>query len=231
MKKIIGVLPLVNTQDNSLWMSPDYLNAIKSSGGLPVILPLTSDYNEITQLVSMCDGFLFTGGQDITPCAYKEEAIESSCDNSPERDIMELKLFKLAVQHNKRVLGIGRGMQLMNVALAGTLIQDISSEIKDTDISHLMTKPYNHQAHNLKIETDSKLFYLLGLENIGVNSLHHQAIKELSPAFDAMARADDDTVEAICMRNKSFVWGVMWHPEITFDDDVISKKIFRAFIG
>ena len=121
---IIGVTPLVDAAKESYWMLPGYFNGILQAGGLPLMLPLTIDASRIAQLCHLCDGILLTGGQDIQPELYGAEPLPCCGECSPERDTMELQLLELAFQQDLPVLGICRGLQLLNVCFGGTLYQD-----------------------------------------------------------------------------------------------------------
>ena len=125
MKPIIGVTPLFDSEKDSVWMLPGYLEGITAAGGIPIILPLYSDSGDIKKCSELCDGFLFTGGQDVSPEIYGEEKTEFCGETSELRDTLESTLLKIAIDENKPVLGICRGLQFINAALGGTLYQDL----------------------------------------------------------------------------------------------------------
>ena len=210
---IIGVTPLWDDERKSIWMLPDYLNGIKTARGIPVVLPLEMSEKDADRIVETCDGFLFTGGQDVGSC--------------PERDKLETLLLSKALQTDKAILGICRGLQFINVFLGGTLWQDLPSQ-HPSEIAHRQGKPYNAQTH--KVVLNGGLKSLLGQDTIDVNTLHHQAIKELGESLIPMATAPDGIIEAALMENKRFVWGVQWHPEYMFKTDPNSLAIFTHFI-
>ena len=122
---LIGVLPLWDDEKNSLWMLPGYFDGIRQAGGLPIMLPLTVEPQDIAQLATLCDGFLFTGGHDVSPALYGETPINESIACCPKRDAMETILLREALRLDKPVLGICRGIQFINAALGGTLYQDL----------------------------------------------------------------------------------------------------------
>ncbi len=227
-KPIIGVMPLYDDERESIWMLPDYMDGLRAAGAVPVILPLNIDDEEFGLIDGMFDGYLFTGGHDIDPSLYGERN-EGKCGVILEsRDRLEKMVFDTAYAEDKPMLGICRGLQIINAFLGGTLYQDIPTQ-RPTDTPHVMTKPYDAAAHNVEIEKDSPLYGLLGIERLGVNSLHHQAIKDISPALNIMAVADDGTIEAFEDRSKRFLWAVQWHPEFSYKTDENSRKIFGAF--
>lgn len=228
-KSVIGIVPLIDYARDSYWMLPGYMDGIVQAGGLPVMLPLTGDRGLIGQMAEDCDGFLFTGGQDVSPELYGEARLPPCGECSPERDGMELALLDCALALDKPVLGICRGIQFLNAALGGTLYQDIPAQLS-TELEHRQTPPYDRPIHTVAVETGTPLAALLGREELWVNSCHHQAVKNLSPRLRSMARAADGLVEGVFLPEKRFVWGVQWHPEFLYRTDEASRRILRAFV-
>ncbi len=210
---IIGVTPLWDAERKSVWMLPDYLDGIKAAGGIPIILPLEIAEEDADRIVEICDGFLFTGGQDVGSC--------------PERDKLETLLLSKALLSEKAILGICRGLQFINVFLGGTLWQDLPSE-HPSEIVHRQGKPYGAPMHKVILNGDLKT--LLCKDIIEVNTLHHQAAKDLGSDLTPMAVAPDGIIEAIQMVGKRFVWAVQWHPEYMFKTDPDSLAIFSCFV-
>lgn len=229
-KPMIAVSPLYDKERESYWMLPGYMQGIVQSGGIPVMLPLTTDADMIRTLAGQFDGFLLTGGQDVSPCLYGEEKTPRCGEICPARDEMEQLLLQSVLSLNKPVLGICRGIQLLNASLGGTLYQDLPTET-DSDLEHHQTPPYEKPIHRVRIKENTPLHTLLKCENLAVNSYHHQAIKELSPRLTAMAVAEDGLVEAVYMPGKRFVWAVQWHPEFSYQTDENSEKILQAFVA
>lgn len=230
-KPVVGVAALFDNKKDSIWMLPDYLDALQSEGALPIILPLKISDSEIELINNMCDGFLLTGGDDVTPSLYGEKALPVCGETNECRDFSEEKIFKTALKYDKPVLGICRGAQLINVLLGGSLYQDLPSMFKGkTNINHRMEKPYNQPWHKMKLVSDKPLSKLLNSEEIDVNSRHHQGIKILAPSLTCMAFSPDGLIEGFFMETKKFVWAVQWHPEHSYKTDENSKKIFREFI-
>jgi len=228
---VIGLVPLWDLDLNNLWMLPDYIECIKRAGGLPVILPLTSNEALINKMSCMADGFLFTGGPDIHPSLYGEE-VDINCGKiCKERDDLELSLFTAAVlDMGKPALGICRGIQTFNVASGGTLYQDIPTQFKGScDICHNHKLSVDVTNHKITIIKDSPLFKLIGDVKIDVNSSHHQGICELAKGFEYMAVSDDGLIEAVYMPDKKFAWAVQWHPEL-MPGHKSSQLLFDAFV-
>lgn len=227
-KPVIGVLPLYDPKKDSYWMLPAYLEALEAHGGLPVILPPRADAEELEQLLRLCSGFLFPGGQDIEPSRYGMERSPLCSPSLERRDVLEFELFRRAYRQDKPMLGICRGVQLFNAALGGTLYQHLPAELPNA-MDHDMTHPYNRIFHTVRLEPDSPLRTLVGREELGVNSYHHQAIRTLAPALRIMATAPDGVLEAVYAPEKRFLWGIQWHPEY-FWKTPEHGGIFRTFV-
>ena len=229
MKPLIGLIPLVDEGRESLWMLPGYMCGVEAAGGLPVMLPLTDDPEALRQLSAQCDGFLLTGGHDVSPGVYGAARLPACGACSPERDRMESALLALAMAADKPVLGICRGIQFINAALGGTLWQDLPTQ-RPSDVNHHQSPPYDAPAHAVSILPDTPLARLLGAEALRVNSYHHQAVRDLAPALRPMAVSPDGLVEAVWHPGRRFLWAVQWHPEFAWQTDPGAMKIFGAFV-
>ncbi|MBW7572698.1 gamma-glutamyl-gamma-aminobutyrate hydrolase family protein [Caproiciproducens faecalis] len=230
-KPIIGVTPLYDTEQGRLWMRPNYLHAIEESGGVPLVLPLSSDEEDIAALTKLCDGFLFTGGPDVHPALFNEETLRFCGSIDVQRDRFEILLLNQAVQADKPVLGICRGIQLMNVALGGSLYQDIPAQVSGLPVAHYQKPPYDVAVHGITIEKESPLYGILHKTKMLVNSMHHQAVKELAPPLLCGASSADGLAECLYMPGRRFFMGVQWHPEYLFEPDSDSEDLFRAFLS
>lgn len=228
MKPIIGVMPLWDDEKQSIWMLPGYIDGIQQAGGAPVIFPFSADEDELKQLAQMCDGFLFTGGHDVSPEMYREVPLEGLVSCCKKRDTLEGIVFREAVGFNKPVLGICRGLQFINVALGGTLYQDIPTQ-HPSAVEHHQQPPYHIPSHEVAVVKGSPLHKCLETEKLSVNSCHHQALKALAPGLEVMATASDGIVEAVYMPKHRFLWAVQWHPEFSYQTE-ISRRIFSAFV-
>lgn len=226
---IIGVTPLYDIQRDSLWMVPGYMDGIVDAGGLPIMLPLTAEEDQLEQLVDRVDGVLFTGGQDVDPVVYHAETLPSCGEICPARDAMERALLRLCRERRKPVYGICRGIQLFNAALGGTLYQHLPEQLP-SGVEHHMHAPYDRAVHPVSVKQGSLLYRILGKECAAVNSYHHQGVKTLALGLTASAYAPDGLVEAVEDTSQPFFLATQWHPEFFFQKDTDSRKIFRAFV-
>ena len=168
-KPIVGVMPLWDDEKESLWMLPGYFDGITVNGGIPVMLPLNEDKGDLEQAAELCDGFLFTGGHDVSPDIYGEKPLEGKVSSNRRRDEMELYILRKALESDKPVLGIYRGIQFINAALGGTLYQDIPLQ-HPSKVEHHQNPPYKIPVHVVSINVDSPLHKCLNADTLLVNS-------------------------------------------------------------
>jgi putative glutamine amidotransferase len=190
----------------------DYLESVRRAGGEPVEL---SNDDDPPLVLKRLDGVLLTGGLDVDPSLYGE-APHPTTEIAPERDRFEVPLAREAVKRGVPLLAICRGVQVLNVAEGGTLVQDIPSE-RRTDLNHSVTEPKTDHTHAVAIARGSRLADALGGAAVGetcpVNSRHHQAVGAVAPGFVVSATSPDGIVEAIERPGAAFCVGVQWHPE------------------
>ncbi|MCL2056215.1 MAG: gamma-glutamyl-gamma-aminobutyrate hydrolase family protein [Oscillospiraceae bacterium] len=232
-KPVIGITPLYNLEHNFPWMQVDYLDAVAAAGGLPVVLPSRTG-GDAGALLDLADGVLFTGGPDIMPHLYGEQLIPQCGKCSPLRDEMEIPLAYEAASRRIPIVGICRGIQTINAALGGTLYQDIPTQHKsDTPVLHSQE---NHiekawPSHKVTVQKGSLLHKAAGEDTLTVNSMHHQAVKNIAPGFKATAWSEDGIIECMEYSGDSFILGIQWHPECMHRRDEASMEIFRVFIA
>lgn len=214
-----------------LALMPTYVEAVIAAGGVPVLIPLGLDEDALRTLLSQLDGLVLTGGGDIAGELYQSEHAEFIFDVDTDRDRVELFLAREAVAQNKPLLAICRGHQILNVALGGTLYEDVMEWMPGA-IKHdfFGTFPRNHQAHIVAIEPGSKLAMTLGRAEANVNSLHHQGIRDLAPGLAATAYAPDGLIESVEAVGHPFALGVQWHPENLINDEPIMLSLFRGLV-
>lgn len=228
--KIVGISTSGSTKSGTYRVSSQYASSIVAAGGTPVLLAPMTNKDAISDLVDKCDGIMLSGGVDVSPALYGEEKLGSCGEPSEERDSFELELVRTALAKNKPVLCICRGVQLLNVAMGGSLWQDILSQLPNS-ICHRSSEepPAEHNviitapAIREKIGFDSEIF--------AVNSYHHQAIKMLGEGLEIFAKADGDgMIEGVYASDRKFVVGVQWHPEMWAEKDNNAMAIFKAFV-
>lgn len=191
-----------------------YVESVIRSGGVPMVIPLTNDAEQLSVMLDRVDAVIMTGGEDIDPLKwYGEEPLPAMGSIVPERDSFDITLIRMAVERGMPLLGICRGHQLLNVAFGGTLYQDIPSQVKASRINHRQKAPSSYGTHTIKIEEGSLLHKQIGLTSVAVNSFHHQAVKDVAPGFKATAWSVDGVVEAIEKLDSDNVFGVQFHPE------------------
>jgi putative glutamine amidotransferase len=209
-----------------------YARAIEESGGVPLILPPILSEDSMREVFTRLDGIIFSGGGDINPSIYDEPAHSTLWGLSEDRDRVELELARWAARQEKPFLGICRGTQVLNVALGGTLVQDIPSEVPDA-LQHSFddsTIPRGYIAHPVKVVEGSHLRQVLQSEIVPVNSWHHQSLKRIAPILKVVAQAPDGVVEAVEIEAHRFAIGVQWHPEWMYMDHPEMKRLFTALV-
>jgi len=229
MKPIIGINCDYEDEGKQSYSftNRDYSEAVVAAGGIPFLLPVIKDKNDVKFLLKKIDGLLLTGGNDVPPQRYGEERHEKTVCVHPDKDISDFTLVETSIQMEKPILAICYGTQLVNVALSGSLIQDIPSEIK-TLIIHKDSKN-EHYIHTVTIEKNSLLYQIIGADCIEANSTHHQAIKRLGNSLKDTAHTEDGIIEAIEWRDYPFLVGVQWHPE-RMTDSPRHLALFKALI-
>lgn len=231
-KPLIALTPCHNTEKDEPYMRPGYLKAIHAAGGTPIILPLELDDAELQRLAGMFDAFLFTGGPDLHPFYFGEDTQRYCSNVSPKRDRLELALLKQVMEAKKPLLGICRGIQLINIGLGGDIYQDIPSQFEeDFPIAHKQPFAYEIPSHTVTVTPGSLLSRITGSSKIQVNSMHHQAVRRLAPGLTATGFAPHGLVECVEMPDyPAFFLGVQWHPEYLWEQEEASKNIFVEFV-
>ena len=215
-------------------MSQRYIQTLTGTGAIPWMIPLLPDDTDTLRgIYDELDGVFLPGGADIDPAVYGEHR-HPNCDRSdPARDRVELILTEWALRDRKPVLGVCRGLQLINLAGGGTLWQDLASQ-RPTSIKHDYF-PFrdgyarDHLAHSVTVRDGTQLAEIVGSGDRQVNSMHHQGIRDLARGFVVSATAPDGLIEAIELRGDQFLLAVQWHPEVLADKDPLTRRLFEAF--
>lgn len=232
MKPLIGI---TTYQSKNIYGQPtvdlqqSYIRAVMEAGGVPVLIPSLISEDGWDAVYSRLDGILFSGGGDIALDHFAGDPHPRIDDVEPERDSIELKMVQAAASDGKPFLGICRGCQVINVALGGTLYTHIPDQLHNA-LDH--SYPGNMRTvlvHEVKIEEGTRVAEIYGEPIINVNSLHHQGLKDIAPAFRVAGRAPDGLVEAIELPDHPFAVAVQWHPE-WLRDQPSTRNLFRKFV-
>lgn len=210
----------------------DYVAGVVGAGGVPVVLPPVPEAAE--EMAQGIDGLLLSGGSDLDPDYYGEEPLSELGVTLPERDAFEMIILKYALERGVPVFGICRGLQVLNVALGGTLYQDLPSQLHPDLIAHLQQMPKWQWTHEVEVNGDSEVAKITQTTELRVNSYHHQAIKDLADGLVAVAHASDGVIEAVEFRDLSERWlvGVQWHAESMRDTEGPEhRNLFKAHVG
>jgi len=244
MKKLPLILVSPSTEkegvefsDSSISLSNRYLDAIAGAGGLPVVVPCTSDKKLLAEYVRRSDGVLLTGGEDVSAKHYSKKLPAKLAakmgPTEPERDELELLLVEEVFRQRKPLLAICRGHQILNVALGGTLIVDIPTQVPGA-LAHRQMDKKCEPVHSVALTANSDLSKFIGGEKVNVNSTHHQAIGKVAKPLCVVGASADGIVEALELRDKNllpFLLSVQFHPERLVDRYKEFTKIFTSFVG
>ena len=211
----------------------NYIQAVARSGGLPLMIPIhTIEGPTPSDYLNQLDGLLLTGGLEyLNPNLYGQEPNRKIFLLMPERDDWELQLVNTFFSEDKPVLGICRGLQLLNVLCGGTIYNDIPEELPQVQGHRQLPTPMRHPYHSICIKPDSILHEVYGKEQLMVNSVHSQAVKDLAPEYTATAHARDGIIECIESLSHRWVVGVQFHPEALADGETEHLKLFKALVN
>ncbi len=227
MRPIIGIT--MNTRGE---FSSYYVESVERAGGCPVVLSSVESCEALLPVLDQLNGIIFSGGTDINPFYYDDGPRYGLDVVKPSRDRYEFELIKMCFEEYRfPMLGICRGMQLLNIFQGGNMYQCLEKEKPQGLMHTLMEKfPLHYPAHAVEIEENSKLFELVGKNKVFVNSLHHQGIKEIGAKLKKTAWAPDGLIEGVEMPGDRFVVAVQWHPEMMTKKDEYAQAIFRGFV-
>ena len=207
-----------------------YSDMVRKAGGAPVLLPNTTDPEEARRALGVFDGLLLTGGDDIQPKHYGEQARTDTVKTTPERDVFELAAIREADALGLPILGICRGAQVLNVAHGGTLFQDLREFRRPPTNDHTRGGAFYRRFHDVVIEHGSRLHEIMQRDTITIATSHHQAVKDIAAGLCVSAHAaEDNVVEAVEAPGTRFVVAVQWHPEVLPDDDA-TRRLAAAFV-
>jgi len=207
----------------------DYIYSIEKAGGIPVLIPQFKNFDNARGILARLDGVLISGGNDVGTERYGAFPKEYCGKVMPERDQQDIEIAKYVLKENIPVLGICRGAQIINVALGGTLYQDIEKEGSFENHSNVDRYPRNYPWHKVSLSKGSLLASVFGTEEIAVNSLHHQAVLMPGANIKITAVSSDGVAEGIEVAGQKFAVAVQWHPEMMYDS-FEQEKLFAAFL-
>ena len=227
-RPIIAVVPKYLTADrltknisscDSLLIANNYFRAVMAAGGLPMLFPITEDESVLESVLELVDGILLTGGADLDPRLYGGNAEDANLGVHVDiRERAEYRVLDYIFAHDVPMLGICRGIQLLNVYQGGTLYEHLADHLPETDedgveIKHWQDIDYSLPSHKVRLVEGTLVADMLGVDEVMTNSMHHQGIKQLSPNLQAMAYGPGGLVEAVCVPELTFAVGLQWHPE------------------
>lgn len=233
-KPIIGVLGAQNSIQSAginvktAYANDAYCQAIIQAGGVPIILPVTADAEQADSMFKLCDGFLFPGGEDVDPRFYGEEPHRLLGTVNQLSDAFWFRAFHYAVSNSLPILGICRGMQLINVVMGGNLYQDLS-EREQLSSLHLQKQNRDYLIHKIHIEKNSKLAGILGCVELYTNTMHHQSVKRIANGLQLSAQTADGVVEALENADGSIIL-VQWHPEELLNSEPKMCNLFTDLV-
>ena len=226
---VIGISTEIDIPDR-ISVKRKYVDAVLQAGGIPFLFPFTDNMQVLQSVISLVDGLLLTGGGDLSPSRYGEVTLPECRNCCQERDSYDYTLLKLASERLIPILGICRGMQLINAFFGGTLYQDLPTQYpsqvchKSQDVSIVLR-------HTIQCSKDGLLYAITGKEQLMISSIHHQAVKKLADGFKATAFAEDGVIEAIESISERQIWGIQFHPELqAVEGEENMKRIFEYFI-
>ncbi len=239
MKPLIGIIS--KSYEDIEWSSvsygqrSSYCDAVSAAGGIPVIVPLTSDIDVLRQTYDRLDGIVLAGGGDINPARYGEERyvrhdeIDRIMSIDDLRDTCEIALARWARADSRPIIGICRGMQIINIAFGGDLYQDLAHQTtsKTDHIASLKRKDWQHLAHTVRFEPTSIIGQAMGASALEVNSFHHQAVRQLGVGLKPVGWSEDGIIEAL---EGDDCWGVQYHPEVMTSVQVVQTGLFELLV-
>ena len=230
-KPIIGILGNTLWQHTSMfgeierqYVNAAYVAAVEKNGGVPLILPVCSDFEKLKTMIALCDGLLVPGGEDVDPALYGENPHRQLGEIRPWHDKFLLEALRLAEERGIPCLGICKGMQIMAVYSGGALYQDIHAQAPGEVYLHCQRGRRDHLFHQVSMKEETHLARILGQNRVGVNSIHHQSVRSLGDKLIVTAEADDGIVEGLESRDGLWI-GVQWHPEELTESAPIMNRL------
>lgn len=236
-RPIIGVSAMNDRSEYGgelMAVRPTYLRAIEAAGGIPLLIHLTDNLEVVRSLYDRCDAILLPGGGDVDPTHYGEEHHPELGDVDPQRDHVEIQLARWSREDTRPLMGICRGLQVINVAFGGSLYQDIPAQLPDSldHRANTKTRQWTQLIHGVRLDPNSWLAEHLATDDLMGNTMHHQAAKAIAPGLRVVGRAPDGVVEALESTGDQLVVAVQCHPEhLWYSSEPRWKRMFEGFVG
>lgn len=229
MNPVIGIV-ICGLDSGRQFVTDSYIRAVEKAGSVPVLIPCTEDTSQFSRYYTLCDGFLFCGGGDISPRLFGEDLMTGRGQTDMKTDLFHLGFMKYVLSTSLPLLAICRGMQVLNIALGGSIYQDISLKEGDA-LNHMqISENRGDVCHRISCQAGSELQRMCG-NFIETNSFHHQCVKTVGKGLKITAVAADGIIEALEDPSRPFCIGVQWHPECMYDTCPSMRELFFTFTG
>ena len=230
-RPIIGISGSHNVEDHQLFIRENYMESVLRAGGLPVLLPHFSDEATARDIASRLDGLLLAGGGDVRPSRYGEETIPACGEPDDQRDVFELLMIQEALKLHMPIFGICRGIQILAVAMGGTLYQDIESQLGIQKQRHSQEPPYGEAVHTVRFAQDGLFARVTGAQEMRTNSMHHQSIKQPGGRLVVEGVSEDGVIEAVRAKDDDGIFAVQFHPEYLSDHSEQAARLFEHLVA
>ncbi len=210
------------------YLHQPYVDCLLEAGGTP-LLTVHMDRNRIADIMACARGVLLPGGIDIDAALFDEEPHPQCGEINPVWDQLDMMVIAEALERKLPILAICRGIQILNIAAGGSIIQDIPSQV-NRPLKHMQEAPRWHGSHNVRLKAGSVLSSLFSGDQVAVNSFHHQAVGRVAPDFEAVAFSSDGVIEAVERQSGSFALGVQWHPELMVSHHPSMRRLFALLL-
>lgn len=230
MKPFIGITCAWDEEKGRYFLPGGYVKAVEAGGGIPLPLAYILDHYSVRRLTGIISGLVLSGGTDVDPVFFGEDPIPAGGEVCPLRDRFELTAAGAALESGIPVLGICRGMQVLNIAAGGDIYQDISSQAGGGGIKHFQQAPRWHPTHDIVIKEGTVLESILGAGRLRVNSFHHQAVRRVAPGFIVSAGSADGVIEAVEAPGNLFTVGIQCHPEAMWKEHPVFLALFEKLV-
>lgn len=230
-RPIIGISGSRNVEEKHLFIRENYMESVLRAGGLPVLLPHIFDRETARAVLASLDGLLLAGGGDVRPSLYGEETLPACGEPDDHRDAFELLVIREALEMGMPIFGICRGIQVLTVAMGGTLYQDIESQLGIEKLRHSQEPPYGEAVHTVRFEKGGLFARVTGVEEMRTNSMHHQCVKLPGDRLIVEGVSDDGVVEAVRARDNDSIFAVQFHPEYLSDHCEQAARLFAHLVA